>query len=815
MELHRQRNQYDPENGCRSLGSEFLPSGQSRKVSIGIMADAPGKSRTGAKNEDGVAVKSTKKGASSQKDVKENSKKAELVASLKGKEAGDPCQKTSPWISTKSFTAKTPTTETVKVYAKRTSTTNSVDADGAHKRFNRINVTPNSEVVQLYARQSSIFQSGSGVQKRFDGVAYGMSKEMEGDKETVKEFAFAAQAVHFSDKGAGEENKENRLNQNNESLRQRLWEALETAASQKEKDSDSTAFEEGTENPKLNKQCNHTSNKAARPKQNSDTIETDSESPVVSTKRPVTRSLTRKKASTTPDPKSREKISDGGNLLSSTDRGEHQEKNIFTFNEAEDQSGNLYWTANASLPKKTEKINRKVDPRRLFSSGKKKPEKIKQGAGRGDRVLGTNKTPSHSSRVEKSRSDPSENNKEILQSTNGNGKEEHSHSSKSKKEKHPKEDSSPELSKSVSTQEDLCSGSSQKTVSPQYGDSPTFRIKTTFKDSFLNPPSPKSIQKEHGIQSPAPDEGRSKTEGFYNLRTRQKTKRGSSGINAQTDSSDDTQDLKESPIREASPVLEEIDATHKSSQSSEDQEEESLEEDRPVTKGCRSTRTETAVSHNPEKSPLIILPRKRLRGDGLSSFLPSQKGNNAINELLQHSSQSQEDGLMRAVAVFAMALERFKTRVHTHTSKKSSQILSTLAEEVQSQLQNVNSQIQRDVSKFTNHGKLKRKSFETRFQDQQEKLKAIQEKFRKEVAQHEQECRSLFEDVEACQIELKRDAKKQKVLHQKLLSQVEKSIQNQLEDADRRITAIQKVARNNMFQLRNVITECVKGGVFN
>ncbi|OVA16610.1 hypothetical protein BVC80_1543g42 [Macleaya cordata] len=98
------------------------------------------------------------------------------------------------------------------------------------------------------------------------------------------------------------------------------------------------------------------------------------------------------------------------------------------------------------------------------------------------------------------------------------------------------------------------------------------------------------------------------------------------------------------------------------------------------------------------------------------------------------------------------------------TSKRGSEILASVAEDIKLQLQNVDSQIQRDIGKFTSLGKSKRKRLETRFQEQQERLKLIQDKFKEEINQHLQDSRSTLDDLEAYQIELKGNAEKQSMI---------------------------------------------------
>lgn len=53
--------------------------------------------------------------------------------------------------------------------------------------------------------------------------------------------------------------------------------------------------------------------------------------------------------------------------------------------------------------------------------------------------------------------------------------------------------------------------------------------------------------------------------------------------------------------------------------------------------------------------------------------------------------------LVRAVELFALGLEKLKTKMKTATTRKSSEILKSVAAEVHLQLQTVESQIQTDM----------------------------------------------------------------------------------------------------------------------
>ncbi|KAK4766543.1 hypothetical protein SAY87_008185 [Trapa incisa] len=49
--------------------------------------------------------------------------------------------------------------------------------------------------------------------------------------------------------------------------------------------------------------------------------------------------------------------------------------------------------------------------------------------------------------------------------------------------------------------------------------------------------------------------------------------------------------------------------------------------------------------------------------------------------------------------------------------------------------------------------------------------------------------------------------------HQKLLSQAQEAVETQLNDAEKRVAAIQQSAKEQMLQLKLVIAECLEGGI--
>lgn len=190
----------------------------------------------------------------------------------------------------------------------------------------------------------------------------------------------------------------------------------------------------------------------------------------------------------------------------------------------------------------------------------------------------------------------------------------------------------------------------------------------------------------------------------------------------------------------------------------------------------------------------------------------SPNGTEDSTGLLGPSGQNQDDGLANAITLIALAFERVKSKIKMLTSKKSAEVLTSVAEGIHLQLQNAESQIQRDVGKIKSLSKSKRKRLETEFEEQKEKQKLMYQKFKAEVDQHMQEFRSIVEGLEAQEIEFRGLMKKQKTSQTKLLKQVAETIETQLDDGERRITAVRKLAKEKVLQLRYVVAECLKEG---
>ncbi|XP_077218564.1 asynaptic protein [Tasmannia lanceolata] len=806
MELVARRNiGYDQPADCQSFGSDYFPSGQSRKISIGVTVEPSAKTRPADRKGD-----EAKKVASCEgKFTEENGELGKKVA-FTGKKAEAANQGTTRWLSTRSLHQETATTKTI----------------------------------QFYANQTSILHGDDGIQKKFDSITYGKKREKDGNTERVEEFAFATKQQMHVLNGTDGEKPEKKTKESSEALRIKLWEILGTGPSQ---NADLQDQQTDTKNSKPERNMAE-KGKTIKHKQNSDTIETDSEIPYQTISRPVTRSRTRKAAPASRTQKKapakmqkrlKTDINNGGRFLPSRSSSlelKCQEDNVFAFDEAEGKAGTLHWPVNGRNSMcKRKKRSTKIEPRKISFPRKGTSEKSLKATEREKTPPTPEKTSSQSTRIESFHNPPYQSNKNPLQPKAAFIEEKSRHfpvkqkndpledlnSPPSPKNADPQEYfDNPQLQKNTEPQEDFASTPSPKNAGLQESGgsplpenasqqddfhSPTFAAYTTTKNDSPSTPLPQDTPVEE-FRIPAPSEKRFMVEKFSGLRDLRTSRLGSSGSDTHTESSDDTRELKDSPTLGSSPVMEEKDADKQLSLSSmeEEQDCDSMDGNKLIDEGFRTKAKWSSLTASPDKPPFMLRRSNRLHTPS-----PSPKGTEESNGSQGASAQTQENSLSRAITQFALVLERFKTKMNSQTSKRSAEILAAVADKIRLQLQGVESQIQTDVAKFTSNGKSKRKRLESKFQEQQERLKLLHDKFKEELNQSLQDCRSVLEEVEAYHIELKGTSERQKASHRKLLLQVEEGIQTQLGDAERSITAIHKAATKRMQGLKHVLRECL------
>ncbi|VAI28578.1 unnamed protein product [Triticum turgidum subsp. durum] len=173
--------------------------------------------------------------------------------------------------------------------------------------------------------------------------------------------------------------------------------------------------------------------------------------------------------------------------------------------------------------------------------------------------------------------------------------------------------------------------------------------------------------------------------------------------------------------------------------------------------------------------------------------------------------QCPDDYLTRAFDQLLVVLGRFQTKIKSETRNKSSEILAGTGEIIRQHLEGVEVQMQDDVVKLVNAGKSKRKRLESTFEEQQEQLRVLHEKFKEEVNQQLLGCKNSLEEFEAYHAELKGVADKQKASHRKLLQHAERTVGSQLNDAEIKISEVQMRARKKMNGLKHVLKELITG----
>ncbi|XP_020199510.1 meiosis-specific protein PAIR3 isoform X2 [Aegilops tauschii subsp. strangulata] len=215
-------------------------------------------------------------------------------------------------------------------------------------------------------------------------------------------------------------------------------------------------------------------------------------------------------------------------------------------------------------------------------------------------------------------------------------------------------------------------------------------------------------------------------------------------------------------------------------------------------KGYRTRKWLSDVD-SPDKSPPENLDRKSHLKEGTQETIMSDK----------EPVQCPDDYLNRAFDELLLVLGRFQTKIKSETRNRSSEILAGTGEIIRQHLEGVEVQMQDDVDKLVNAGKSKRKRLNSTFEEQQEQLRVLHEKFKEEVNQQLLGCKNSLEEFEAYHAELKAVAEKQKASHKKLLQHAESRVGSQLNDAEIKIAKVQKRARKKMNGLKHVLKELI------
>ncbi|KAG4401508.1 hypothetical protein GLYMA_02G007100v4 [Glycine max] len=784
--LHDERT-----SGCRSFSSNIHPSSQTRKISVGVMADSIGCTRNGATKGDGAVVPNTERVISNVRNCPgEKSQVEGVTPSFNMKQTGGPREVKCSWFS-KSFYQRTPTSEAI-LQANQDSTL--LVSPGGWDEPNGIESAAGKHNVQFFSHQTSVFASNN--YKKFDADTTRMKGRKDGTTEKEKQFTFTtAQQVLESDK-TDLEDKINRAENRTENLRMKLCQILGTTSSPKSSHSGSHAHNTEEESLPLEQHLNQKENKSTKTIQNSDTIETDSENPDHTPQRPVTRSLSRKRAYSKKQP------GKGKSGPSSKNTEKLGEKSIFSFEEKWTGRQNAF-PNDGSLKKKSQRKNSKIGKNKICLTENDTTDKLHQGTSKTDLPL-HDRTTFSLGKIAGGFSSPEYQTKHP-QTENTNQEKEFYQPPIVYTDKHGEV----EVSENGNQQEYRSNPVIQNVAAKSQDDfpSPTFQLKSPIL-SFSPNSTPKTGQKETDVNSLASTERTFSLGSIHSLRTPQASEPDFNRLGEQMQLSD-MEELKSFiPRKDKSSETEKKEQGGGSSDSSS--EEENFQ---GYHEGSR-------VGHAYERKKFDLHPIKRLckqEGNKFNDRSPasvSSKGT-GDSDWIDEASEQNQDGFVRAVELLALELGKLQSKLKSMTSQKSSEILKSVAEEIHLQLQNVHTQIQTDMGKLTSLGKSKRKRMETRFEDQQKQLRLIYNRFKEEVNQHLQDCRSTVEDLEADQIEIKRAMEKQRVAHKKLLSQVEEAVQIQLDDAQRKITVTQEKARGKLLQLKQVVAMCLKEETLN
>ncbi|CAL0300181.1 unnamed protein product [Lupinus luteus] len=754
----RHKLQDDRTSECRSFGSNIIPSSQSRKISIGVLADSKGSTRCGITKDNGPIVANTERIISNVGNfIGEISKVQRVITSFNTKKVEGPEEALKcSWIPKPFYQRTTTSDDILQPDQAFNLPASAVERDKLKGKGCAAGKNP----VQLFSKsnQISIFTSSNDNQKKSDGETSRSKGRKDETSERVEEFTFiTAKEVSESDKTKPEDKTTSSKN-STENLRMKLCQILGTtsmlAPGTQRADLQTRKKGQGEDRLPLEQLVNPKDKKFVKTRQYSDPIETDSENTDRTPKRPVTRSVTRKRM---PSKKQQAK---GKNTPSSKDTKDCPDKSIFSFNGK--------WTGrrdtfpnggfSMSLKEKGQGKKSKVGPHETFFTENDTADKFNGDTSKTDLPLNDGATfslgnkmggfscclPDHQT---KSPPTPKLNQRKVYyQPPAVNSTDLHEELQVLEKGNQQEYTSDPVVKNVAKSQDNL--------------QSPTFQLNTPALSSSPSP-TPKTDQKANDISSPVSSK-RFSLGAIRNLRTFQTPEPEFDWPGEQKEFYD-MEGLKYSTLGKETPPFKETEEQDGSSDSSSEE----------------------------------------------SNFSGSQEGSEESDSIDEASEQNQ-DGFVRAVELFASELVKLKTKLKSMTSQKSSEILKSVAEEIHVQLQNVHSQIETDIGKLTGLSKSKRKRLETRFEDQQKHLRLIYDKFKEEVNLHLQDCRSTVEGLDADRIEIKGALEKQRVAHKKLLSHVEEVVEMQLNDAQRKISATHEMARGKLLQLKHVIVMCLE-----
>nr|QFG39498.1 asynaptic protein 3 [Arabidopsis lyrata subsp. petraea] len=812
----------------RSFGSNYHPSSHSRKISIGVMAGSQPKRNLVPDKDDGDVIARVEKLKSAPvTDLQANKKDKGDLAAKQRNSAQVTGHVTSPWRSPRSSHRKSGTLESV--LCKQTSSLSG--SKGLTKGLNGAHPAPARDSFPNFPISSPQQSHGELNGGRNDTVMDRSPERMEDPPSAVLLQKVASQRE--MDKPDKEKNGTTVV------LRSKLWEILGKASTANNEDVNSATPEVEKTNFKLSQDKGSNDDPLIKPRHNSDSIETDSESPENATRRPVIRSVLQRRVGT----KGVQKRTKAGANLGR--KSTEQVNDVFSFEEG--LRGKIGTAMNSSVIPKKQRGRRKntvVQCRKAHFRRKDEADGSRKEASK-------NNTPPRSESTGTGK-------RSSFSDKKGSSQDLHPQS-KARKQKpdistregdfHPSPEAEtaamPEmfqgLSKNGEKHERPSNIFMEKSVEPENEfQSPTFGYKAPISSPSpcfspeASPLQPRNIsptleemetpifsfgtkKNSQGTTGQASDTERRLPE-FLEKKRDYSFRRESSPEPKEdlvlSDSSSDERDY--SFRRESSPEPKEDLVL--SDSSSDERDSDGSGEDSPVLGHNNSPEEGKTSNWSNEKSKLGSSSAKRnsnLKGIGRVVLSPPSSLSKGIDKTdsFQHCSEMDEDedeGLGRAVALFAMALQNFEKKLKSAAEKKSSEIIASVSEEIHLELENVKSHIITEAGKTSNLAKTKRKHAETRLQEQQEKMRMIHEKFKDDVSHHLEDFKSTIEELEGNHSELKGSIKKQRTSHQKLIAHFEGGIETKLDNATKRIDSVNKSARGKMLQLKMIVAECLR-----
>ncbi|XP_019082437.1 PREDICTED: uncharacterized protein LOC104793679 [Camelina sativa] len=788
----------------RSFGSNYHPSSQSRKISIGVMADTQPKRNPGTDKADGdVIARVEKLKSATATDLQANKKDKGDLAARQRSSAQVTGRVTSPW--TRSSHRKLGTLE--NVLSKQTSSLSG--SKGLNKGLDVVHQAPARESFQDFPISTPQHTHGELNGGKNDKVTDRSPGRMEEPPSAVLQQKVASQREEM-----GKPGKEQ--NGTTDALRSKLWEILGKASPANNEDVNSETPEVVKTNLKLSQDKGSNDDPLIKPRHNSDSIETDSESPEVATRRPLTRSLLQKRVGAKGVQK---RTKAGANIGRKT---AEEVNNIFSFDEGLRGKAGTAAMNSAVMPKKQRgrRKNTVVQCRKAHSRKKDEADGILKEASKSNtpprsESLGTGKRSS-------------------FKDKKGSSREPHPQSKAPKhkpdiraweKDFHPSPEAetaaTPEifqgLSKNGEKQERPSGVFMENPIEPENEfQSPTFGYKAP-----ISSPSPCFSPEASPLQprniSPTLDETETP---IFSFGTK-KTSQGTTGQASDTEKRlpDFFEKKRDYSFRREISGEQNEDLVL-SDPSSDERDSDGSGEDSPVLGHYNSPEERETANWSNEKSKLGSSSAKRnsnFKGTGCVVLSPPTSLSQGIQEtdsFQDCSEMDEDDGLGRAVALFAMALQNYEKKVKSAAEKKSSEIIASVSEEIHLELENVKSHIITEAGKASNLAKTKRKHAETRLEEQQEKMRMIHEKFKDDVSHQLEEFKSSIDGLEAHHSDLKGSIKKQRTSHQKLIANFEGGIETKLDNASKRIESVNKSARGKMMQLKMIVAECLKDDVF-